>query len=130
MEINLQWDDLQHTVVHLAVGTDWTWDDLVQAFRQYVEMVQETRHPVSLLIDIPVIRRVPPTFSVELIRATGLVPPHARRSVVITRSPVVRMLIEVMRRLGDPLCVQAVYATTLDEARAILAGQGHPERGV
>lgn len=52
MNIQVQWANDAHTIVHLTFEHGWTWDDLKAAIQQADALIDSVKHTVHLMIDI------------------------------------------------------------------------------
>ncbi len=85
MPYTLKWDDEQHTIYHLHLFGEWTWEDWTIAFRQAHAEIGTESHRVDFIIQIQ--NRIPKGNAAPHFKYAGREqPPNARHSVLVNQS--------------------------------------------
>lgn len=125
MAVEILWDNDEKTILRYQVNGRWTWDEFWSAFNQSLRMTDEVDHMVDFIFgdaDIA-IRSLPPGLLTQLGAVVRRRHPRAGTTVFLAseRSSVrtvwYRLAIKMYPRIGE----KYAFATTLDEARALLA---------
>jgi hypothetical protein len=114
MGINAVWDDEDQTVLRLEFEGSWVWKDYDVAIEEAYRMLQSVSNPVDVMLNLSDSATVPPLKSLKSFQRTlSLKPANVRMFIAVGSDS-----------FACGLCVsflKALVATTLEQARAILA---------
>jgi hypothetical protein len=123
MPVLISWDDEAKTTLRYEYGGKWTWDEVDAATDQVVNFMRETSSPVSIIHDMTHSPGLPSGALTQAHRFTRDLPENWEISVVVGSGTFTEALLNIFSRVYKKLGEHYKTASTLDEARAIIAAQ-------
>lgn len=125
MNIQVGWDNNEHTIVRIVFQHGWTWGDLRQAVSQADALIISQPHTVHLLIDIHEAGGIPGDFITRAgeLFAQGEARHNEGQKVVVGAGTLIRIAYKTFLRVygnhldGRPF----TFADSLESARTLLA---------
>jgi hypothetical protein len=123
MPVLISWDDEAKTILRYEYDGKWTWDEVDAATDQVVSFMRETTNAVSIIHDMTNSPGLPSGALTNAFRFTRDLPDNWDISVVIGTGTFTEALLNIFSRVYKKLGEHYKTATTLEEARAIIAAQ-------
>lgn len=122
MPVTVNWDNDDKTIVRYQLSGAWTPEELFPALDQGAALMNSIDYPVDVILDFAGSTAFPLDKLFAMGRyAEGKTSANQRRVVMVRSLPVLRGLLDTMRRFL-PRATRGVYfADTLDDAYALIA---------
>ena len=120
MPVTVAWDDEARTIIHWSYVGKWSWSETSYAFEDTIRMMNEVRHPVSLIHDLTQSAGIPASAIHNAYRYTSSLPENWLISVVVDNGGFAEALLNIFRTLYKKMGERYKTAHTLDEARRII----------
>lgn len=122
MEISVQWDNEEKTILRVYYPERWIWPDLYDAVDRTQAMLNSVSHPVKILVDMSKSMFLP-TGSTSHV-SNMLTAPHANATVmvVVGASGYLKSFLEVFSEMFNPAsnARKILLARTLEEGYELL----------
>lgn len=122
MPVEVEWDNPEKTVVHYRFHGEWTWAEFYAAEAQLQSMINGMTYRIDFIIVLEAAPHLHLPYEwmrhmrqldENRIAASGSM-------VVVGATAVIKMVIAMLRRLGNSIAQSAVFAETVEEARQYL----------
>ena len=123
MAIQLAWDDDDHRIIQIQVEGRWTWDELENALRRTITMMDSVAHKVDFIIDVSRSHMLPGGATQA---AQNVASPQTHRNegikVIVGANTLIRLAYEAYRRINRSLGKEQVFlfAKSQEDARATI----------
>ena len=121
MAIRTQWDNDKKTVLRQTIEDQWTLEDLHAAMQTRRSMLTSQKRTVHIISHIEGNLCMPKGFMGELKNLAGSCPANAGVHVVVGGGAYVKGVYNTAKYLAPRLTENIRFASTLDEARVIIA---------
>jgi hypothetical protein len=128
MGITITWDNPQKTIIRTVVTAPFTWDELFAGWDTAVEMIINTPHTVHMIVIAQMSGFPPGNVLVQLNRMTTTVPHNTGLAVIVTSSRFIEAINATLFKLSPRLSRRGRVVASLDDAYAVIAAQGIPEK--
>jgi hypothetical protein len=123
MPITVEWDNPEKTVVRMAMMGVWSWDEAYEKADEGYAMLQSVDYEVGIIIDMTQSHHIPDH---AISNAQAMIKrrhPRTGLTVFVRVSTFFTAMWNIFSRVYTALAHKqnSVFATTLEEARAILA---------
>ena len=120
MSVELRWLNVEHTILFYDVRGVWTWADMYAAVVRAHNIMDTLDHTVHSIVDMSAAGRMgdnPLTHGRRLGAATH---PRAGLSIFIQAPAFMRVLFGTLGRLNPQLKYRIQFASTREEALAVI----------
>jgi stage II sporulation SpoAA-like protein len=126
MVITAEWDNEEKTLIRQTYSGRWTWDDIRAMIETCQQMLDSVDHKVNFIGDLRQSQTMlPPSATVQFSWLSNyLRHPKMGKSVIVGASEFIRIFGNMFISAHRGTAEQIVFATTLEEAQAILAKDG------
>ena len=124
MGIIVDWDTHQKQIIRQNYGIHWSWDDYQEAFRRTGQLAQEVDYPIGLIAEVADLRHIPHNAVMYGSQALLGLPSNIVLSVVITRSNIAKMMLNVITKVVR--FKRFTYASSVEEARQYIETKINP----
>ncbi|MFZ4815679.1 MAG: hypothetical protein ACOYL5_14165 [Phototrophicaceae bacterium] len=121
MPVELIWDDEEHTIVRQTYTGLLSAEDFFECVRQNALMMAETSNPVDLILDISDAKIDLKGFFTAMRYANKITPANQRLTVNVGANETFQSMILYGASLGPKLIDNTRFASSLEEARQIIA---------
>ncbi|MFN8373789.1 MAG: hypothetical protein U0694_13055 [Anaerolineae bacterium] len=121
MPVNIQWDDEAQTRVLFEFSGKWTWDEYQKARQQGIRMTTDLPQIVNLIVDYSHCDMFPSNMLSHFGSSIEQNPKPFELAVIVTGSPFVKTLVNVITKVYTRKGVNFKVARTLEDARKIFA---------
>jgi hypothetical protein len=130
MPITAEWDNEEKTLIRQTYSGRWTWDDVRMTIDKCQQMLDSVDHKVNFISDLRQSQTMlPPGATVQFSWLSNyLRHPKMGKSVIVGASEFIRIFGGIFTSAHRGIAEQIIFASTLDEALAILAKDG-PQTG-
>lgn len=123
MPVLISWDDDAKTTLRYVYDGKWTWDEVDTATDEVVALMRVTTHSVSIIHDMTRSPGLPSGALTQAHRFTRDLPDNWDISVVVGSGTFTEALLNIFTRVYKKLGEHYKTASSLDEARAVIAAQ-------
>ncbi len=122
MEISVEWDNQEQSLMRWTFPTHWTWQDYDTAQRTANGMLKTVPHKVGIIGDMRATVLLPRNAIAVYHSTLAKLPANRGRIVLVGPSGFVREMVAIFRKLYPRKSYDFlfVFANTLEEAREIL----------
>lgn len=121
MPAQVEWEDQDQLILHVAFVDKWAWDEVHAMFAQVVKMMESTSSPVSMVADFTRSARIPADALSHAFRVVNEFPVNWELTVLIGGGDIVRALVRVFAQLHPTYGPHLRVAKSADEAHALIA---------
>lgn len=122
MNIQLFWDDDDHTIIRSEYRPGWTWEEFHEASRQSLEMINEVRNEQTVhMIANFANGAFPPMGALANFKSAQQKLPKDTVIVVIGGGMFINTLVSTYTRVYRPYSNNLFMVNSLEEARAKIA---------
>lgn len=124
MPITVRWDDAAQTIILYTFESPWTWAEYNAAVQEAWQLDESVDHSTDTITDMTRSSLLPMGVLLQNIRKSVVEIPESTQTIVLVgagRFP--RALLDTIRRVYQRQMAKFVTASTLDEARAIIAAR-------
>ena len=132
MNITVEWDNSEQTIIRCSFPQAWTWDSFYSAYGRAKARICQVKHPVHIIFNL-VERSTIPTGALAFLRHLGseTIPLNMGYTVIVSHHWGVQTVWDAFRKVyqesGENLGWQ--FAASLEEARAMLAAKNAANSG-
>jgi hypothetical protein len=130
MPVIVEWDNHQKTIMRMTVAGRWTWDEMYQSHDAGQQLLNGTHHHYDVIIDWSKSEDIPPAAITSAKAMLDVRNPYIRATVFVGTNRALRALWGIFCRIYRLFVSRNtfLFADTMDEARALLAGEAvlHP----
>jgi hypothetical protein len=126
MSANVQWDNHQHTILHIDYGKEWTNTACAEAIAKARDLYQEVSHqlPVDVMLSVDNDCVVAPEAAAHLRKCAHGRSKRTRHLILVCDNLYFENLLKLVTTV-DPVAADVyMHARTLEEARQIIARKG------
>lgn len=120
MNINVEWDNSEKTIILQTYGLHWGWEDVHAARAQSVILMDSVSHKVHFIINVQKSPRIPSNYMEHVQAIVQDVHPNMGLSITVTTNPLVKELFYVFSAMTGGVDFEYQFVLTVDEARTIL----------
>lgn len=121
MNIDIEWDNDEKTIIRYDYGKNWTWDDFRNAVDTSNKMFAEVEHTVDLIANFEQ-GTAPPMGALGRFKyAQETMPKNGGTIVVVGGGFFISTLVSAFSRIYKAMSHNLMVADSLDEARAKIA---------
>lgn len=128
MGITIAWDNPEKTVITGVVTPPFTWDELFANWDTIVEMINDMPHTVHIIVIGQSSGFPPGNALAQLNRITTTVPHNTGLAIIVTSSRFIAVINSTLFKLSPRLSRRGRVVASLDEAYALIAAEGIPEK--
>lgn len=120
--IELDWNDLQKTIIHYTFIDPWTWDEYYKTNPKRDMMLSTIPHVVDIILDFRRGKHIPSQAMTHFRKAAAWDNPQRGIVVIIGVHSMLQSLANIMMRVYPQAALKAPRpAKDIDEARGIIA---------
>jgi hypothetical protein len=128
MGITIAWDNPEKAIIRSIVTAPFTWDELFANWDTVVEMINEKSHTVHIIVVAQSPSFPPGNALAQLNRITTTVPHNTGLAIMVTSSRFIAVINSTLFKLSPRLSRRGRVVASLDEAYALIAAEGIPEK--
>ena len=121
MGIEVVWDNEEKTIIRYDYGSAWTWEDYWAASQSAREMLKTVAYEVDIIANFEAGMRPPLSAISHFKQSLDTTPENLGVVVVAGRDDLLKALVSIFNKIYDQFRLTVLIASSLDEARAILA---------
>jgi hypothetical protein len=121
--VNVQWDNLEKTIIRYDFSGRWTWDEFYAAYEIAKAMLIGTTQKVYFIMNSTdeVSRKyTPPNALTHMISIGRKAVPNAGKVISVSGNAFTRVLFQMVSKVNPKLVDSYAFASTLEEARAMV----------
>jgi hypothetical protein len=128
MPVVVEWDNRQKTIMRMTVAGRWTWDEMYRSHDAGERLLNGTQHPYDVIIDWSKSEDIPPAAITSAKSMLDVRSPYIRATVFVGANRPLRSLWRIFCRIYTRFVSRNtfLFADTVEEARALLAGEAAP----
>ncbi len=120
MPFEVVWDDEAQTILRQIYSGHVIMPDYIHCTDEFARMAKSVPHTVHTMMDRTQVISTPSVLIPALRYANNHVPPNLGLRVIIKAGMFTRVIVDIGRRMAPHLVQNVYFASTLDEARAII----------
>jgi len=125
MQLQVEWDNPEKTIIRITYTEKWTWSDFYEANTVAVEMMKNVDHTVHFLADFRQSRSLPIGGAITHARsALAALPENWGILVIVSTSVLIQRLVSIFRTAFTGRMSTKTYSvTSIEEAYRVIAQQ-------
>ncbi|MEO8606614.1 MAG: hypothetical protein ABI690_01930 [Chloroflexota bacterium] len=124
MPVQIIWDDAEQTTIRFEMTGKWSWDEFYGSYENIWDEVTKVGHRVDAIADVTQTTHVP-AGSISRVRSYASKRPENTGIIVFAgANSYLTAIMQTVQNLFKTVMQRSIsirFATTLDEARAIIA---------
>ena len=120
MNIKVQWDNSEKTILLHTYSPDWEWQDVHAAQAESRKLLDGVFHKVHLISDMQKSPRIPGNYLEHMQLLVQNIHPNTGLSVTVTSNALVKDLFYIFSAMQGGVDFEYRFARSVDEARTIL----------
>ena len=123
MNIVVDWDNEQKTIIRYFFSKGWNWDELREAFAQAYQLLETVDHRVNILMDFTTSSIFAPNGAINKARHVIDNPKHSNVGItILVGSRFVSSIFQLMNRLLGATTSKwdVSFVNTIDEAYKVI----------